>query len=183
MITRLFLPLLIVAVAIGAFFKLTDPLFGEIDILRAEQTTLNAGLDNAKKLRQVEQQLLDEYNAFAAEMPVINQLLPDNVDNVKLIIEINNIAKRYQMAIRNLQLKKASEDEKAEDVVARDRENVERAGITLGFSVQGSYLDFQSFLNDLAHNLRLTDVTTTGFAAAEDGKYNYNVEVQTYWLK
>ena len=87
------------------------------------------------------------------------------------------------MAIRNLQLKKASEDEKAEDVVARDRENVERAVITLGFSVQGSYLDFQSFLNDLAHNLRLTDVTTTGFAAAEDGKYNYNVEVQTYWLK
>ena len=179
---RLIVPFLITIVAVGLFFKFTDPMFADIDTLRARQATLNNGLDNAKKLREVEQGLLDQYNAMApADLESLNKLLPDDDDNVRLIIDINNIAKPYGMKLKNPQIK--TTEDKASDAVARDRNHAQQASVALSFSVNGDYLSFQSFLNDLAHSLRLVDVSAVNFTAGDTGTNDYNVEVQTYWLK
>ena len=179
---RLIIPLLIIIAAIGLFFKFTDPIFAEIDTLRARQTTLNDGLDNAKKLREVEAGLLQKYNAMPpADLAALNKLLPDNVDNVRLIIDINNIAKPYGMTLKNLKIKTDEAD--AGDAVTRDKNHATQAAVDLSFSVSGDYTSFQSFLNDLAHSLRLVDVTAANFSASDLGRNDYSVTIRTYWLK
>jgi hypothetical protein len=56
--------------------------------------------------------------------------------------------------------------------------------VTLGFSVNGSYGVFQSFLVDLAQSLRVVDITSVTVGAGDrPGSYQYNIEVKTYWLK
>lgn len=179
--TRFLLPLLIIAIAIGGFLKFTDPVFEQIKTLQAEKDTLNRALSNAKKLREAQDKLLAEFRSIPADdLERLNKLVPDNVDNVRLIIDINNIAKPYGMAIRNIQIK--TEEGKAENTVIEG--GAEKQGaVRLGFSVTGSYNNFKSFVADLAKSLRLVDVTASGFSSGDKEVYDYNVEIQTYWLK
>jgi len=179
---RLIVPLLMVIVAVGLFFKFTDPIFAEIKVLQDRQATLNEGLNNAKKLREVMKDLLDQYNAIpGTDLNNLNKLLPDNVDNVRLIIDIDNIAKPYGMTIKGLKIKMP--EEKTAEAVTRDKDNARQAMVSLSFSVSGDYNRFQSFLSDLSRSLRLVDVSVTGFNSNDKGIYDYNIEVQTYWLK
>ncbi len=181
---RLIAPLLIIIVSVGLFLKFTNPLFASIDALRVRQAALNEGLDNAKKLREVQQTLLEQLNSMdPLDLESLNKLLPDDDDNVRLIIDINNIAKPYGMRLANPQIK--TTEEKEVDAVARDRDHAEQAAVTLSFSVSGDYQVFKSFLNDLAHSLRLVDISSVNFTAApvEGTKNTYQVEIQTYWLK
>ena len=173
--TRLILPLFLLGLAGLIFYSFTRPILAEIDTLRLEQDKLNTGLANAKKLREVEQSLLDTYNHFApGSVERLNKFLPDNVDNVRLIIDINNLAKPYNMAIKNIRLRPEMEAEGA---------NTPRGAVTLGFSVSGPYTNFKSFLADLARSLRLVDLATITFNAADKESYDYSMEIQTYWLK
>lgn len=181
---RLIAPLLIMIVAVGLFFKFTNPIFASIDDLRVRQAALNEGLDNAAKLREVLKDLLGQLNSMdPTDLDNLNKLLPDDDDNVRLIIDINNIAKPYGMKLASPQIK--TTEEKEADAVARDRDHAEQAAVTLSFSVAGDYQAFKSFLNDLAHSLRLVDISSVNFTAAplETTKNNYQVEIQTYWLK
>ena len=59
-----------------------------------------------------------------------------------------------------------------------------RGTVGLGFSVTGSYQNFQSLMKDLAHSLRLIDIEASTLTASEKNDvYTYNVEIKTYWLK
>jgi len=180
--TRLIAPLLMVIIAVAIFFQFTDPIFAEIKTIQDRQVTLNEGLNNAKKLRTVMKGLLDQRNLMSeTDLNNLNKLLPDNVDNVRLIIDIDGIAKPYGMSIKGLEVKMP--EEKTEDAVTRDRDNAKQAMVSLSFSVSGDYNQFQSFLSDLSQSLRLVDVSVVGFNSNEKGIYDYEVEIQTYWLK
>ena len=180
---RLLFPLLIIGLAGLIFFKFADPVLKEIDGLRVQQDKLNAGLDNAKKLREVQQGLLDTYNSFdPVDIDKLNKMLPDNVDNVRLIIDINNIAKPNNMTIRNIQIKE--EDSKSgSDLIQGGNETMKKGSVILGFSVTGPYNNFLTFMSDLAKSLRIVDVTSVSFSSDDKDLSTYSVEIQTYWLK
>lgn len=187
---RLILPLLFVAAAVGGFFKFTQPMLDEIDGLKAEKATLNQALDNAKELRQVQDELLATFrNIDPADLDKLNKFLPDSIDNVRLIIDVDNIAKRSGMSIKGIKIKTAEGQEENSVIDSSSGGAGGTQAMTLGFSVTGPYSNFQSFLSDLARSLRLADVEATGFSSgtASVGQlsdfYTYNVEIKTYWLK
>lgn len=179
---KLLLPLILVAVAGVVFFQLTDPILAQVDELKIEQARLNEGLDNAKALRRVLEELLATYNSFnQADLERLNKFLPDNVDNVRLIIDINSIARPYNMTIRDLKIK--ADEDKGEASVIEGGDKMNKGAITLGFAVTGSYANLQAFLSDLAKSLRLVDISAVNFKSTPEGFYEYNIEIQTYWLK
>ena len=85
------------------------------------------------------------------------------------------------MTIRNLRIK--ADEEKGEASVIEGGERMNKGAVTLGFSVSGSYENLQAFLADLAKSLRLVDVTSVTFSSNDRNVYDYNIELQTYWLK
>lgn len=181
---------MLLAVAIGGFFKLTEPVLGEIDVLKAERAELNQALDNAKELREVQDSLLAAYREIApADLDRLNKFLPDNIDNVRLIIDVNNIARQSGMTIKNIKIKTAAGEEESSVIDKSSGNEMEPESLTLGFSVTGPYTNFQKFLSDLARSLRLVDVEVVGFSATEGASgtvsdvYTYNVEIKTFWLK
>jgi Tfp pilus assembly protein PilO len=172
-----------VAIAGFLFFQVTEPLFAKIQELQMEKEKLNVALDNAKKLRQVQEELLTTYNSFPPEsLERLHKLLPDNIDNVRLIIDIDNIAARYGMSIKDIRIK-TDEAKEGEEAAVSERGPIVKGTVTLGFSVSGAYGNFQSFMVDLAKSLRVVDALSVSFAATETNLYNYAVEIKTHWLK
>ncbi|MCC6290798.1 type 4a pilus biogenesis protein PilO [Candidatus Nomurabacteria bacterium] len=175
------LPLIVLIAAVAIFFSLSRPLLADIAVLRLEKAKLETGLDNARKLQEVRDELIKISREFPKEdLDRLNKMLPDNVDNVRLIIDINNLARGSGMSIRNIKIKS---DQGGTDPQVIADSGQKKGAVTLAFSVAGPYANFEDFLQRLARSLRLVDVTDVSFSSNEKNFYEYSVELQTYWLK
>src|SRR3989338_2087914 len=99
---RFLTPILLLTVAAIVFFYFTDPILTEIDVLKVRQTELDVALTNAQELLKIQDKLSAEYKKISKEDENnLDRMMPDNIDNVRLIIDINNIAKNYGLIAKN----------------------------------------------------------------------------------
>lgn len=212
---KLLLPIINIAIAIALFFGVTDPAIngpleksrdkdqnpvyeGGVKVLRAEAAKLDRAMETAQELKEKVTALTADFNNFSEEDRTrLDKLLPDHVDNIQLIIDINNIAARNGMLIKNIKIKTAGEAKPNDRSTAQAPTPVPVGGaavlppgsvnsldsVTLSFSVTSSYNAYQKFLIDLSKSLRLTDISTTSFESNDKNVYTYNVEIKTYWLR
>ena len=179
---RLFIPFILVAVAIGLFMLYTNPTYQTIKELQVQNNSYDAALTKAQELHTVRDQLLSKRNSFSTgDIDKLKHILPDNVDNIRLIIDINNIASRHNLALTNVDLGDMS---KQRTVQAGTEGAANPVGsVVIGFAVStGNYDDFLAFLQDLEHSLRLVDVNKIGFTTGSTGITTYTMSVRTYWL-
>lgn len=171
----------IILIAISLFLSIfyTKPLFGELDVLASEKESLNKALGDSKGLvtTVAEKEIL--YNNLSEDGRIkLNKLLPDSIDNVKLIIDIDSIASKYNLKIRNIDINTNTQGEFGGGDL-----NKPYGIATLRFSVTAPYDSFKLFLNDLEDSLRLVDVASLSFNAGDKNLNEYKVELKTYWLK
>ncbi len=99
---RFLTPIFIIGLALVSFFYFTTPVLKEIDALKLSRLKLTAALENANKLKDRQAELLDLENAMDQnDLNNLKQFLPNNIDNVRLIIDINNIAKKRGLVVKN----------------------------------------------------------------------------------
>lgn len=157
--------------------------YPQYEKLRADLLTyqkINEANAKAAALRVIRGRLTDDKNKISGEdMEKLERMLPDSVENVSLILEINNIAKQYGMSIKGTSIAESSARSSAS--VGPDSQMY--GAITLAFSVTTNYDNFQTFLKALEDNNRLVDVTGLTFSAAKDDNYDFSVTIKTYWLK
>lgn len=177
---RVFIPLLLLAVSVGVFFLYIDPEYQKIKILRAEEAQYNDALNKSKELQKERDKIKDKFNKIPAEeVDRLEKLLPDNVDNVRLINDLEAIVGRYGAHIRNIKIGTPAASQR--DVLGAD---IAKFGIlSLEFSLQTSYKNFLQILRDLEDSLRLVDVTSIGFLSSDNDNSDYNLAIKTYWLK
>src|SRR3569623_770324 len=103
---RYLLPVILIIAAIGLFVAYTNPAYqGGVKELQAKQASYDDALGKSQELKSVRDQLLSRYNTFSAEdKDKLEELLPDNVDNIRLVIDINNVAARHNLAEKSLQI-------------------------------------------------------------------------------
>jgi Tfp pilus assembly protein PilO len=176
----------IIAVVVAGFlfYLYIDPTYTEIKVLRAEEATLNTALSRALELQSTRDQLISRYNTFSPEdLARLEKLLPDHVDNVRLVLDMDSLASQYGMRVRNVAIEKQDDKKKTTRTkqVGPDERTYE--SMVLSFTVTGDYSTFRSFLKDLEQSLRLVDVESVGFAANDTGLYDVTVGLRTYWLK
>lgn len=183
------LPLIYVALAVGLFYGFTRDLLTQVAERRAEKAELVAALDRAAELRVEAERLRNEYYSFTEEERArLAKMIPDNVDNVRLIIDINNIATRYGMVVKDAKIKTTEPASgKGTDPTVKLIENpsgqIGQGAVTITFTVTGQYDVFRQFLGDLASSLRLVDIKKLSFKATDQDNYQYSIELTTYWLK
>ncbi|OHB24228.1 MAG: hypothetical protein A2542_02460 [Parcubacteria group bacterium RIFOXYD2_FULL_52_8] len=177
--TRFLIPLLLFVIAMGIFFGFTRDTIDQIGIAQAKITELDQALANDKDLRKIRTEKLEVYNSFSnADLDRINKLIPDSIDNVRLIIDIDNLAAKYGMVVKNARIKT---DGMTPEVVGNNGKKY--GSVILNFSVTGGYNELKLFLHDLQTSLRLVDVTGLAFIASDKDSNEYSFEVRTYWLK
>ncbi len=106
-------------------------------------------------------------------------MLPDHIDNVRLIIDLDEMAKNYNMRVRNFK----TDSTQKKDVIGKEGDAY--GTLTLSFSTTAPYNTFLAFLHDIEKSLRILDVTAIQFSSNDTDSqlYDYNVTVKTYWLK
>ncbi len=185
--TRILTPILLLIVAAIVFFYFTDPVLTDIDGLRAREAELEVALVNADKLLKLQDKLLADYRNISSEDEEnLNRMLPDNIDNVRLIIDINNIAKNYGLTVKNPAITGNKEEEEEKTKSVRGGKELEADNsVVISFSVSTTYEILKVFLDDLAHSLRLVDIedlsVTAGVERSSLG--DYKVSLRTYWFK
>jgi len=207
------------AIAVAVFFLYTDPTYSgttdthtSIKELQAVQKSYNDALDNAKKLSVKRDELAKQYAGISTDyIKKLNKLLPDEIENVKLIVDINNsIAFKYGMVITNVKFDTAQADVQSAqaktagvpNAQAQAAKNKAYGTFDLEFYTEGPYDKFINFLGDLEKSLRIVDINSIAFSSNDGtpqtggtifvggqgrtnipGVYKYDFKVRTYWLK
>jgi len=181
---KVILPFLILGLAAITFFYFTSPMLETVNGLEVEQAKLTLVLANAVELKEKQDDLISRDNAIEpADLEKLNEFLPNNIDNVRLIIDMNNIAKKFGLTVRNPAIVKeeAKVGEGAPPPPPGGGEANTSAAISFSFS--SSYETLKLFLADLAKSLRLVDIETLSFTANDRNLYDYQITLRTYWLK
>ncbi len=202
------LPIILIGVAIGGFFIFTSPLYSEVSKLNTQIASYNEALSNSKSLEAERDKLVQKYNSIDTnDLSKLQKMLPDTVDNIRLILEVEKLALPYGMVLKDVKYdtKSQTSTTTAGTAVAPSNTKIvannKDYGIwDLEFSTQGTYFDFVNFTKDLEKNLRIVDIssiafssdsgngpslkTTAGIAPAQPTNvYKYIFKIKTYWLK
>jgi hypothetical protein len=162
--------------AIGLFVVFTNPTYQASKDLQTQVASYDDALNKSQELRSVRDQLLSKRNTFSPDdVQKVTAMLPDNVDNIRLIIDINNIASRHNLALKNVQLGTVGAGTHVSTGPANSVGSVD-----IGFTVNASYDTMLAFLQDLEHSLRLIDVEKLAFNASAITDYSFTI--RTYWL-
>jgi Tfp pilus assembly protein PilO len=194
---RYILPIILIGIAVAGFFILTNPLYKDISLERGQVASYNEALDNSKALEAERDKLTQKYNSFDPEnLSKLQKLLPDNVDNIRLILEIEKIASPYGMVLKDVKYNVTDDDTTTPQAVGAIQGGGNSLpkdyGIwNLEFSTQGTYNNFVNFVKDLENNLRIVDISSVQFSSnvgmglnpSLPEAYKYGFKIRTYWLK
>jgi len=173
----------------------TQPFYQEISLLRTKVKSYNEALDNSKALENEREKLNQKVNSITPEnLEKLEKLLPNNVDNIRLILEIEKIAAPYGMVLKDVRYNTIQKDNT--DTVVPGGESASALSdrdygtLDLSFSTQGNYNNLLLFIKDLENNLRIVDISSIEFSSIvgpSDVKpmdiYTYKFKIKTYWLK
>jgi Tfp pilus assembly protein PilO len=185
---------------VAGFFMFTSPFYKEVSALKTQVSAYNEALDNSKSLEAERDKLTQKYNSLDKDSLIkLERLLPDSVDNIKLILEIEKLAIPYGMVLKDVKYDTTTKEETDSNLATRNTKNVtvqqdnkDYGAWDLEFSTQGSYFDFLNFVKDIEKNLRIVDIVSVQFASANDkglstsqptNNYKYTFKIRTYWLK
>lgn len=176
---KMLTPLVLIIAAIALFFGYTDPQYKEIQVLKKEQNEYKMVIQKADQLQKKRDALQAKYRDMPEEDKVrLDKLLPDTVDNVRLILGLQQIAD-----LQGLTLKNISVDTGKGKGSTSDLDTKSYGTIKIDFSVTAPYDIFLRFISDLEKSLRLVDVVEFSLTAPKSDVYEYNVKIQTYWLR
>ena len=179
------IPIIITIISVATFVLVVQPQYNEIQTMRAQETELEDVLDNARKLQSLRDGLLDKRKEIAtSDIRRLEKLIPESADNVKLILEFEQIADRYDITIEAASATK-EEDADGNQIQNFDIETKDYGIITLDFTINGGYSELISFLKDVEKNLRITDIRSLTISPSDgfDANYTYGLTIDTYWLK
>lgn len=192
---KLILGVVFMCAAGAVFFLYTQGAYDSMKGTQAKIAEYNTALDKAAELQKLKQNLLERFNAFDPQaLDRLKKLLPDHVDNIALILDLDSIAGRYGLALQNVDVSSSAPQTKSRQVAvgAIGTANQGYDSLTFSFSTQGTYSNFLQFMTALESSLRVVDLSSLaigrassvpGTGASKEPLYSYNLTLRTYWLK
>lgn len=178
------LPALALILSVGIFFAYVKPTWsGPLKETKIAIANYEQALDAADEYKKRQNALASARNAIDQDsLNRLSVLLPDSVDNVSLILDINALAARSGLSLANVDVltddstvsgKKGNEIARANPV----------GSVDLSLSAIGTYSALQAFLAGIEKSARLLDVRDISVKGSDTGVYNYQMVVRLYWLR
>lgn len=189
------LPIVPFLAALGLFFGYVHPTYtGSISALDSEIKSYDAALDAADRFREREAALSAERAAIPPEgLARLEAFLPDGVDNVQLILDLDALASRSGLSLTDFDVATGdvSTDSTSpnpggailpgEGVELGSAEPVD--SIDLSVTATGTYGSLRAFLTGVERSLRLLDLVELTVEDSETGVYSYDMTFRLYWLR
>lgn len=199
---------LVSAALISVFFtskqfvcEQTSCSYDGIKTIDKQKLSYTAALNNAKNLEARRNELTQKYNSISAEdINKLESLLPNNVDNIKLVLELETLAQKYDLLIENPKLETKSESNTGNGATAPNSRNPNDPSVLpygtfkLDFTVRANYQNLKYFITDIEKNLRLIEIVGIELKVPENvdktkikkyppGTYDVNIKTVIYYLK
>jgi hypothetical protein len=182
-------PFVYIALAVTLFFMVIKPEYDEIKKINIRIAENNRLLQLASELRTNQDSLQKRNVAIGQdERRILERILPDAVDNVKLILDIQNLDKT--IVVKNIGIAGETENSNAALTGSRSKNlsgNDKYGSIQLSFSFSTNYENVKSFIRKLEDSLRLVDITELKISSSNTTdairQYNVGVKLNTYWLR
>lgn len=183
--------IILIILAVGLYFTMTTNILAEARIVKLSNDEYKTAIDNAKRLIEVRDKVILDYNSLSVEdRAKLDKIVPKNVDNIRLIIEINDIAYRKGLPLKNVNVsingasaQDASQNQSIDSEVDNEVASPVLDKAKINFDVDATYQQFISFLQTIESNLRIMDVDSLSVTTSEDGVYNWKVSLTTYWSR
>ncbi len=189
------MPTVALLLSAALFFGYISPTWnGSIAATKAAIAGDGSVLASAKQYVAEQSQLASERNAISpADLQAIGNLLPNSVNNVQTILDLNAIAARSGLSLTSANVAQgaggsniagnagASSGPAAGALGSGVANAVESVDLTLEAS--GTYAALQKFLAGLELNQRLLDVESLSVSGSNTGVYAYQMHVRLYWLR
>lgn len=194
---KIIFPLFLVLLAGGIFFFFANPLItgpasvnpqtgevsGGVMAIRDQQRILNRSVGDAVALKGRIDTLERQLQGLRPEqISRLDNFLPDRMDEMQFIVDVNNIARRSNMAISEVNIRTIPTGNQRGGQATQATGEPQVRPMSMSFTVAGNYGQLKSFLNELANSLRIIDVDSLSFSIGEDGITRYNLNVTTYWI-
>ena len=175
---RFFIPIILLAVSFSAFVWFIDPAYQTIKELTRDAAVFDEALGNSKELQAIRDRVLSEFNAITPnDRDLLLKLLPNTVDNVRLVRDIDGIASRHNMTLRSVRVELGEDDRSVGPSVRI------YGTATVSFAVSAQYRPFLSFLAELERSLRLVDIIHIAFVSSDqDVEFGTAVELSGGYL-
>ncbi len=178
---------ILIVLAAGIYLTVTQSMWNDAKEAKAVNDQYLSAIANAARLVSVRDKVLHDYNNVSqADRDRLDKMLPSTVDNIRLIIDLNNIAVQHGISLKGIRATAASSGGGASVAVTKDASGIGAPTldtVDVAFSVTAPYQQFLSFMQDLESDLRIMDVKHLSVAAADNGSYGFNVTLKTYWLR
>lgn len=196
MMSRLF-PAIALILAIGLFFGYINPTrTGSIAETQAQIDSYDSALEAADRFKEKESELIREQAAIPQDkLERLKTFLPDGVNNVQIILDLNSLAARSRVTLSNFNIV-GSPDTTGSQTAAPGAEAQGPAGTGFGLaseqaidsleitvSATGTYEAFRTFLDGIERSLRLLDVVSVSVSDSDTGIYTYDMTIRLYWLR
>lgn len=180
------LPFIALVAAIGIFFFYISPTWsGSIAATKSAITLDDQALAAADQYTMQQNTLASARNAIdPAYLVRLSTFLPDSVDNVGLILDLNALAARSGLSLSNIDVNANASTASASAGQGLPAAGVNPVGsIDLSLSAVGTYAALQSFLAGVERSARLLDVRDVVVRGSDTGVYNYQMSLRLYWLR
>lgn len=184
--TSRILPIVILIVALGLFFGYVHPTYtGSIATLRSEIAGFDAALAAAQEYGKKEAELVAQRNALPPEdLARLEAFLPNGVDNVQLILDLNSLAARSGIELSDFDIAEPQDKSDSEsDRFGTPTSDTLVDSLDLSVSAVGSYESFKTFLQGAEQSLRPLDLVELKIDDSTTGVYSYDITFRIYWLK
>ena len=187
--------IILIVLAVGLYFTFTSNLWVETMAVKDVNDQYSGAITGAVKLISLRDKVLKDFNNLSVDdRNNIDKMIPNTVDNIRLIIDLNSIALQHGFSLKNVTAAAKSAGASALSN-SNNQSSLGSKGnsfniatptldtVAVSFSVSAPYQQFISFLQDLESNLRIMDVTHLSVTANDTGTYDFSVQLNTYWLR
>ncbi len=187
---------ILIVLAIGIYFTVTQNILNTAKTVKTVNDKYLSAINSATELLKSLSKVQQDYNNISArDREGLVKMIPNTVDNIRLIIDTNSIAVAHGLTLSGIT---ASADSKSSGPASPRSDNaalppgtiLPTTGsaptldtVSVSFSVTCLYQQCLSFLQDIESNLRLMDITHITFGPGEKSTYNMMVQLKTYWLR
>ncbi|MDP2593599.1 MAG: hypothetical protein Q8P52_03060 [bacterium] len=199
-------PLILILSSVGLFMMYINPQYAGVtgaDVFEAKsikelkQDILNYddALQKTRDLETIRTGLSDKFKSVSEKQRErLIKLLPDHIDSVRLIIDMNGIAASNGTALSGISLSTKSsgagpqpsgtegESGSAGQPNLLGPQTTLYDSVELSFSTSGSYEEFLSLVRDLETSLRIVDIISINISEGDE-IYTFGFSIRTYRLK
>ncbi len=196
--------IILIAASIAFFMFFTKKEWDKLKVNRIEVEKLSIAQDNANKLKSRIEDLEKVKNSITWEdQEKMKRMLPNNVENVKLIIDFDNMLQALVEENKTVDLYKNSPTDTGKISIENPRItqgnnfvdggfDASQVGVAdFSFTVSLTYNDFLDFIKRIENSTRIFDIESISFSAPSNVNaknpdnivYTFNIALKTYWLK